>query len=65
MPNTESQKAARKKWNKANMKKLCCMVRNEVAEEFKAYATKNGTTVNALLCAYIKECLKEENDGRE
>lgn len=50
---TDAKRRANNKWDKENMANICCKMRREIAEEFKAAAKANGTTPNALIRAWI------------
>ena len=50
---TDAQRRANNKWDKKNMSNICCKMRREIAEEFKAAAKVNGTTPNALIRSWI------------
>ena len=59
---TESQKAARNKWDAKNMKIVACKLRTEKADAFHAYAKEHGTTANALISDFIDQCLNGRLD---
>lgn len=50
---TDAKRRANNKWDKENMANICCKMRREIAEEFKAAAKANGTTPNALIRSWI------------
>lgn len=58
----ESQKKARDKWDAENMTTIGCKLRKEQAERFKAYATSQGTTANALLKQYVLDVIGEKEE---
>lgn len=57
---TESQKLARKRWDKENMAMLSCRVTKETANKFKSICTRNGITVNAALLKFVKSTIEAE-----
>ena len=59
---TESQKASRDKWDRANMRVLTCKVTKEKADLFKRACDFLGTTMNAVLSQAIDEAIKRAKD---
>ncbi len=54
---SESKKKANLKWDSANMATLACKVKKEQAEQFKAYCSGIGETVNSVFQGYVSECI--------
>ena len=48
---SEKQKQYARKWDKENMRTLCCRVRTNEAEYFKKWCEMHNTTP----CAYLKQ----------
>ena len=48
---------ATKEWNKENMRTISCRVHTDLAEKFSAVANRFGTTANAALTNYVKDCV--------
>lgn len=53
---SESKKKANMKWDSANMATLACKVKKEQAEQFKAYCSNIGETVNSVFQSYVSNC---------
>lgn len=63
---SDSQRAARNKWDRENMTKIACRIRKEYKKQFQEYAKKKGKSVHALLLEYVMKCIKEgEQNGTE
>lgn len=54
---SEAKKKANQKWDSANMATLACKVKCEQAEQFRAYCTNKGETVNAVLQGFVSSCI--------
>lgn len=61
----ESQRRAADAWGAKNMLTIGCKMRREIAEEFKQYAADRNTTSNALIKAYVSQCLERTEDTPE
>lgn len=59
MAASEAQKRASAKYQEKNIASLACRVKKEQAEKFKAYCAEQGKTSNAVLRAYVMECIGE------
>ena len=57
----ESRKKANAKWDAENMTTLGCRVKKTQADKFKAYCSEIGKTSNAVLRAYVLDCIGEKN----
>lgn len=57
MGKTEADKLKDNGISMAKRTTLSCIVTRTDAEAFRAYAQKNGTTVNAILQHCVSECL--------
>lgn len=55
---SDAQKAASRKWDKANMVRLSCKVTKEKAMKFKMICEERGTNTNAVLLAYVNAFIK-------
>lgn len=62
---SRSKRAANNKWDAENMKHVACKIKKEDAEAFKQYAEANSTTPNALLRAYIYQCIGKSEDNED
>ena len=58
---SEAQKKASAKYQEKNIASLACRVKKEHAERFKAYCTEQGKTSNAVLRAFVMECIGEND----
>lgn len=56
---SEKQKQYARKWDKENMRTLCCRVRTEESEDFKEWCSINNTTPGAYLKKIVTEQLDE------
>ena len=56
----ENAKAARKAYNQENIRTLGTTMRKEDAERFKELAAKKGTTVGAMIKAFVAAELAED-----
>ena len=54
---SEAKKKANQKWDSANMSTMACKVKREQAEQFRAYCTNKGETVNAVLQGFVSSCI--------
>lgn len=54
---SEAKKKANQKWDSANMATMACKVKREQAEQFRAYCTNKGETVNAVLQGFVSSCI--------
>lgn len=54
---SEAKKKANQKWDSVNMSTMACKVKREQAEQFRAYCTNNGETVNAVLQDFVSSCI--------
>lgn len=54
---SEAKKKANQKWDSANMATMACKVKREQAEQFRAYCTNRGETVNAVLQGFVSSCI--------
>lgn len=54
---SESKKKANLKWDSAYMATLACKVKKEQAEQFKAYCSGIGETVNSVFQRYVSDCI--------
>ena len=63
MPVPRAKRQANDKWDSENMKHVACKIKKEDAEAFKAYATENRTTPNALLRKFIYRCIGKKEQG--
>ena len=54
---SESRKKANAKWDAANMATLAVRVKKEMADQFRAYCTVKGVTVNTELREYVQSCV--------
>lgn len=61
---TEAKRKANNKWDSANMTVLGCKVRKDYAEEVKARAKEQGTTVNAIFTQALKDFMGRGCRGR-
>lgn len=59
---TDSQKAARDKWDRTNMRVVTCKVTKEKADRFKIACDVLGTTRNAVLSRAIDETIHQAED---
>lgn len=59
MATSEAQKRASAKYQEKNIASLACRVKKEQAEKFKAYCEAQGKTSNAVLRAFVMECIGE------
>lgn len=50
--------AASRKWDKENLAVLSCRAPRELAIRFKRICDSQGTKVNAVLLAYVREFVK-------
>lgn len=50
--------AASRKWDKENLAVLSCRAPKELAIRFKQICAGQGSSVNAILLAYVKEFVK-------
>lgn len=62
---SESQKAAARKWDQANMTRLSCKVTKVMAEKFKAICQKEGTNTNAVLLEYVRRYIQIHEEAQE
>ena len=62
---TPAKRAANDKWDKDNMTHLACKVRKDYAEQIKALAAENGTTVNAIIKTALGNYIKENKKASE
>lgn len=60
---TDAERRAQNKWDQANRVTLGVRVGKADGEAFRAWCAARGITVNAALCAYVTECLREGVDG--
>lgn len=61
---SEKQKEWARKWDKENMRNVCCRLRTEDAELFKEYCAEIGTTPAAFIKDHIIKAL-EKRYGKE
>ena len=61
---TDAQKKAAAKYHRENIASLACRVRNEQAEQFKAYCESKGMTANAVLREYVLACIEDKEKGQ-
>lgn len=57
---TESQLRANKKWQAGKICSLACRVKIADAEKFKKYCADRGQTSNAVLKAFVLDCIAED-----
>lgn len=62
---SESQKAASRKWDQANMTRLSCKVTKAMAETFKSICIKEGTNTNAVLLEYVRRYIQIHEESQE
>lgn len=60
MKKSESQKKASRKWDGTNISTLCCRIRADKAEAFKAACARRGTNPNAVFRAAIDKMLEDD-----
>lgn len=58
---SDSQRAAKAKWDRENLQIVSCKVKKEEAEAFRAAAKKNNTTPYAVLRDCIFRYINENN----
>ena len=58
---SEAQKKASAKYQEKTIASLACRVKKEHAERFKAYCAEQGKTSNAVLRAFVMECIGEND----
>lgn len=54
---SEAHKKASAKWDAANMATLGVKLKKDVADQFRAYCTVKGVTVNTELRDYVQSCV--------
>ncbi len=57
MAMSEKQKKAHNEWQRKNYKRVGAKLYKGDAEAFEEYCKKNNTSVNAVLKAYISQCI--------
>lgn len=56
--------AASRKWDKENLAVLSCRAPKELAVRFRTACAGQGSSVNAILLAYVREFVKK-HEARE
>lgn len=62
MPLTDAKRRANNKYIAENMTVLGCKVRKDYAQQVKAKAAKEGTSVNAILRAALDEFIVKASE---
>lgn len=57
MPMTEKKRKTDQAWKKKNLLTVGCKLYRGDAEKFKAYAAKNGKSVQELLREFVASCI--------
>lgn len=57
---SEAKKKANAKWDSENMATIGCKLKKEQAEAFKQYCAAIGQTSNAVLRAFVLDCIGEQ-----
>lgn len=55
-----AQKRAKNKYDATHYSVIGCKIKTEIADQFRDYAIRNGTTVNALFTGFISDCLASD-----
>ena len=65
MPKTEAGKAARDRWDAANMAYQTVKVNKALLESFRACVAANGDRVNTVLRLAMEEYIEKHNNKTE